>query len=85
MVKARSPQLTLLDNDAVGPLHEAYKNRGISKLRTPIAEVAFRDATRPAAGPSSKNGNVLGGNFFKRFRKCRPSHRKHGASGGLAH
>src|SRR5258708_35269029 len=80
-----SAYLHLFDDDAVGPLDKTDKSCRISELRAPIAEIGFRDATRPAARPSSKNGNVLRREFFKRFHQRRPAHRKHSCGRGLAH
>jgi hypothetical protein len=63
----------LLGDDAVGPLDQAHKNCGIPKFCSPLIQIRFRDPTGPAAGSSSKNGNVFGHYFFKRFAERRPT------------
>ena len=63
-----------LRDDAVGPLHQADKNCGTAEFGSPLIQICFRDPTGPAAGPSRKDGNVFGHNFFKRFTERRPAH-----------
>src|SRR5260370_12545476 len=74
-----------LGDDAVGPLHQADKNRGITEFCAPLSYICFRDPTGPAAGSSSKDGNVFGHNFFERFAERRPAHRHDSVGGGFAH
>jgi hypothetical protein len=64
----------LLGNDAVGPLDQAYENCGTPKFCSPLIQIRFRDPTGPAAGPSSKDRNVLSDNFFESLAKRGPAH-----------
>src|SRR5260370_33412306 len=56
----REIESSSLGDDAVGPLHQADKNCGIAEFCAPLSYICFRDPTGPAAGPSSKDGNVFG-------------------------
>src|SRR5712671_4052953 len=74
-----------LGDDAVGPLYQADKNCGTAEFCSPLIQICFRDPTGPAAGPSRKNGNVFGHNFFKRFAERRPAHWHDRIHRGLSH
>ena len=74
-----------LRDDAVGPLDEADKNGGIAKLCAPLSYIRFRDPTGPAAGSSSKDGNVFGEKFVKRFAEWGPANGHNGARSRFAH
>src|SRR6267143_567050 len=74
-----------LRDDAVGPLDHADKNGGIAEFCAPLRYICFRDPTGPAAGPSSKDGNVSGHNFFEGFAERRPAHRHDGIGSHFAH
>src|SRR5216684_1482105 len=81
----RAAEESLLGDDAVGPLDQADKNRGIAEFCAPLRYICFRDPTGPAAGPSSKDGNVLGHDFFERFAERRPAYRHDGIGRHFAH
>jgi hypothetical protein len=74
-----------LRDDAVGPLDQADKDRWIAEFCAPLIYVRFRDPTGPAAGPSSKNGNVFREDLVERFAERRPTHWNDGARSGFAH
>jgi hypothetical protein len=74
-----------LRDNAVGPLDEAHKNRGVTEFRSPLRYIRFRDPTGPAAGSSRKDRNMFGHDFFKRFAERRPAHRHNRIHGGLSH
>ena len=74
-----------LRDDAVGPLDKAYKNCWIAELCAPLRYIRFRDPTGPAAGSSSKDGNVFGHDFFERFAERRPADGHDGVGGDFAH
>src|SRR6266581_3471231 len=74
-----------LRDDAVGPLDEADKNCGIAEFRAPLRYIRFRDPTGPAAGSSSKDGNVFGEKFVERFAERRPANGHDGARSRFAH
>jgi len=75
----------LFRDDAIGPLNQVHKNCGIAEFCTPLRQVYFRDPTGPAAGPSSKDGNVFGGNFVESFAEGRPTDGDDGVGGDLTH
>jgi hypothetical protein len=74
-----------LRDNAVGPLDEAHKNRGVTEFRSPLRYIRFRDPTGPAAGSSSEDRNALGHNFFERLAERGPAHGHDGVSGRFAH
>jgi hypothetical protein len=74
-----------LRNDAVGPLDQADKDRGIAEFCAPLSYICFRDPTGPAAGSSSKYGNVFGENLLERFAERGPTDGHDGIRGGFAH
>src|SRR6267143_31160 len=74
-----------LGDDAVGPLDQAHENCGTSEFCSPLSYICFRDPTGPAAGSSSKDGNVFGHDFFERFAEWRPAHRHDSIGGHFAH
>jgi len=75
----------LFGDDAVGPFNEAYEDGCIAELCAPLIQIGFRDATRPAAGPSSKDGNVFGADFFHRLAERGPTDRHDSIGRGFAH
>jgi hypothetical protein len=77
--------MRLFRNDAIGPLNQVHEDCRIAEFRSPLRQVRFRDPTGPAAGCSSKNWNVFGGNFVESFTEGRPTDRDNGVGGDLAH
>src|SRR5258708_13621031 len=67
------PYTTLFRSNAVGPLDQAHENGRTAEFCSPLSYICFRDPTGPAAGPSSKDGNVFGHNFFRRFAERWPA------------
>src|SRR5260370_41682702 len=76
---------SLLGDDAVGPLDQADKDGGTAEFCSPLRYICFRDPTGPAAGSSSKDGNVFGHNFFEGFAQGRPTDGHDGVGGDFAH
>jgi hypothetical protein len=76
---------SLLDDNAIGPFDQPYKGCGGAEFRVPWSEVIFRDATRPATSPSSKDGNMFGSDFFERLTQRRPAYRENSGGSGFAH
>jgi len=74
-----------LGDDAVGPLHQAYKDGGTAEFCSPLRYICFRDPTGPARGSSSKDGNVLGHDFFEGFAERRPADGHDSVCGDFAH
>src|SRR5258708_20004011 len=68
------PYTTLFRSNAVGPLDQAHENGRTAEFCSPLSYICFRDPTGPAAGPSSKDGNVFGHNFFEGFAERSEEH-----------
>ena len=75
----------LFRDDAIGPLNQVHKDCGTAEFCSPLRQICFRDPTGPAAGASSKDGNVSGGNFVESFAERRPTDGDDGVGGDLAH
>ena len=82
--RGQNPRSSLGD-DAVGPLHQAHENGGTAEFCSPLSYICFRDPTGPAAGPSSKDGNMFGHDFFERFAERRPADGHDSVGGDFAH
>jgi hypothetical protein len=50
-----------------------------------LNQICVRDPTGPAAGSSSKNGNVFGDDFVEGLSEGRPAHGNYGIGGNLTH
>jgi hypothetical protein len=74
-----------LHDNAVGPLDQPNENCGISKFRSPLIQVGFRNPTGAGAEPSSKNGNVLVDKLLQSLGERRPADRNNGAGSSFAH
>jgi hypothetical protein len=77
--------LTLFADDPVGPFHQRNEYRRAAPLRAPVGQVCFRDPTGPGAGPSRKDGDVFGDNFFHHLGQRRPADGLDGIHCRLAH
>ncbi len=84
-MRSRRVVAVSLCDDAVGPLYKAYKNCWIAEFCAPLRYVCFRDPKGPAAGSSSKYGDVFGENLLERFAKRGPTDRHDGIRGSFAH
>jgi hypothetical protein len=74
-----------LHNNAVGPLDQPDENRWISKLRSPLIQVGFRNPTGAGAEPSSKDGDVFIDKLLQSLGERRPADWNDGAGSGFAH